>query len=107
MLILHVENVIELSIGNMIDTRSHEWVKLNVAFGFVRGGKPVFSTGDKQCREDGGLHERFPVRCLVAYLLAADNVSEPLSTRLRGVNQTVIRTQNAFSTLLSRLLADI
>ena len=66
MLILHVENVIELSIGNMIDTRSHEWVKLNVAFGFVRGGKPVFSAGDEQCREDGGLHERFPVRCLDA-----------------------------------------
>jgi len=44
---------------------------------------------------------------LVAYLLAADNVSEPLSTRLSGVNQAVIRTQNTFSTLLPRLLADI
>ena len=42
----------------------------------------------------------------VAYLLAADNISEPLSTRLSGVNQPVIRTQNAFSTLLPRLLAD-
>jgi transposase len=28
----------------------------------------------------------------VAYLLAADNVSAPLLTRLRGVNQPVIRT---------------
>ena len=66
MLILHVENVVELSIRNMIDTHSHEWVELNVAFGFVRGCEPVFSAGDKQCREDGGLHERFPVRCLDA-----------------------------------------
>jgi hypothetical protein len=48
-----------------------------------------------------------PTQEQVAYLLAADNISEPLSTRLSGVNQAVIRTQNAFSTLLPRLLADI
>jgi hypothetical protein len=39
---------------------------LNVAFGFVGSGEPVLSAGDEQCREDGRLHERFPVRCLDA-----------------------------------------
>ena len=32
----------------------------------------------------------------VAYPLAADNVSGPLLTRLRGINQPVIRTGNEF-----------
>ena len=36
--------------------------------------------------------------CLVAYLLAADNVSRPLPTRLREVNQPVISPRNVFST---------
>ena len=35
----------------------------------------------------------------VAYLLAADKYSGPLASRLIGVNQPVIRTRNAFSTL--------
>jgi metal-responsive CopG/Arc/MetJ family transcriptional regulator len=43
----------------------------------------------------------------VAYLRAADNVSGPLASCLRSVNQPVIRTQNAFSALLPSLLADI
>src|SRR4029453_8193262 len=33
----------------------------------------------------------------VAYLLAADNVSRPLSTRLRRANQPIITTRNVFS----------
>jgi hypothetical protein len=44
---------------------------------------------------------------MVAYLGAADNVSGPLASRLSSVNQPVIRTRNAFSTLLPSLLADI
>jgi hypothetical protein len=40
----------------------------------------------------------------VAYSTAADNVSGPLASRLRGVNQPVIRTRNAFSTPRSPLL---
>jgi len=43
----------------------------------------------------------------VAYLLLADNISGPLSIRLRRANQPVIRTRNAFSTFLPSLLADI
>jgi hypothetical protein len=43
----------------------------------------------------------------VAYLLLADNISGPLSIRLRRANQLVIRTQNALSTFLPSLLADI
>jgi hypothetical protein len=43
----------------------------------------------------------------VAYLLRADNISGPLSIRLRRANQPVIRTRNAFSTFLPSLLADI
>jgi hypothetical protein len=35
----------------------------------------------------------------VAYLLAADKYSGPLASRLIGINQPVIRTRNAFSTL--------
>ena len=35
----------------------------------------------------------------VAYLLAADKYSRPLASRLIGVNQSVIRTRNGFSTL--------
>jgi hypothetical protein len=44
---------------------------------------------------------------LVAYLLLADNISGPLSIRLRRANQLGIRTRNAFSTFLPSLLADI
>jgi len=43
----------------------------------------------------------------VAYLLAADKYSGPLASRLRGVNQPVISTRNAFSSLRSPLLAGI
>jgi hypothetical protein len=43
----------------------------------------------------------------VAYLVAADNVSGPLASRLSSINQPVLRTRNAFSTLLPSLLADI
>jgi hypothetical protein len=43
----------------------------------------------------------------VAYLGAADNVSGPLASRLSSVNQPVIRTRNALSTLLPSLLVDI
>src|SRR5262245_34553172 len=45
--------------------------------------------------------------CRVAYLLAADNVSGPVLTRLRGVNQPVIRTGNEFSSPRPALLASI
>ena len=38
-------------------------------------------------------------RYRVAYLLAADKYSRSLASRLIGVNQPVIRTQNRFSTL--------
>jgi hypothetical protein len=41
----------------------------------------------------------------VAYLLAADNVSRLLPSRLRGVNQLVIRTLNGCSSPRPRLLA--
>jgi hypothetical protein len=47
----------------------------------------------------------FFAQCLVAYLRAADNVSGPLASCLRSVNQPVIRPQNAFSALLPSLLA--
>ena len=43
----------------------------------------------------------------VAYLLLADNISGPLSIRLRRANQPVISTQNALSTFLPSLLDDI
>jgi hypothetical protein len=43
----------------------------------------------------------------VAYLLTADNVSGPLLTRLKGVNQPVIRTGNEFSRPRLALLASI
>jgi len=43
----------------------------------------------------------------VAYLGAADNVSGPLASCLSSINQPVLRTRNALSTLLPSLLADI
>jgi hypothetical protein len=43
----------------------------------------------------------------VAYLLLADNISGPLSIRLRRANQPVVSTRNALSTFLPSLLADI
>jgi hypothetical protein len=43
----------------------------------------------------------------VAYLAPADNVSGPLSPRLRRANQPVINIRNLFSTPRPRLLADI
>ena len=43
----------------------------------------------------------------VAYLSAADNVSEPFPIRLPLMNQSVISTPNVFSTLRPSLLADI
>ena len=43
----------------------------------------------------------------VVYLRAADNYDGPLLTRLSRANQPVIRTRNAFSTLLPSLFADI
>ena len=50
---------------------------------------------------------RYTARSLVAYLLAADNVSRPLPTRLREVNQPVISPRNVFSTPRYPLLACI
>ena len=43
----------------------------------------------------------------VAYLSPADNVSGPLSTRLRHANQPVISTRNMFSTPRPSLLASL
>ena len=67
---------------------------------------------------DGSLGEKLPrdyhkallVFCakrVVAYLRAADIVSGPLASRLRRVNQPVIRTRNAFSPLRPRCWAAI
>jgi hypothetical protein len=49
----------------------------------------------------GSRHDR------VAYPVAADNVSGLLASRLRSVNQLVISTRNAFSTLRRTQLACI
>jgi len=43
----------------------------------------------------------------VAYLLVADKYSRPLASRLIGVGQPVIGTQNAFAALHPTQLADI
>src|SRR5215467_5109123 len=52
-------------------------------------------------------HPNYVVECAiahrksrVAYLGAADNVLEPLASCLRNINQPVLYTRNAFSTLL-------
>jgi hypothetical protein len=50
-------------------------------------------------------YEQRALRTMVAYLLAADNVSRPLLCRLREVNQPVIHTPNQFSSPRPRLLA--
>src|SRR5215510_14385678 len=44
---------------------------------------------------------------VVAYLLVADKYSRPLASRLIGVGQPVIGTQNAFAALHPTQLADI
>jgi hypothetical protein len=48
-----------------------------------------------------------PSQQRVAYLEAADNISEPLLIRLSRVNQPVISPPNVILTLLPSLLADI
>jgi len=50
---------------------------------------------------------RYNPQKMVAYLLAADNVSGPLPIRLPLVHQSVISTPNVLSILLPSLLADI
>jgi hypothetical protein len=44
---------------------------------------------------------------VVAYLLAADKYSRPFASRLIGVGQPVIGTQNVFAALHPIQLADI
>jgi hypothetical protein len=66
----------------MIDTL------MTVAPGLQAGINAVLVRINKCARYDG-----------VAYLLAADKYSGPLASRLSGINQPVIRTRNAFSTL--------
>src|SRR5262249_37375786 len=44
-------------------------------------------------------------RSRVADLLLADNISGPLSIRLRRANQPVVSTRNALSTFLAPLIA--
>jgi hypothetical protein len=56
-------------------------------------------------REAGWAPPALAKRIGVAYLLAADNVSRLPPSRLREVNQPVIRTLNWFSSLRPRLLA--
>ena len=60
----HVEDIIELSVGNTIDTRCYQGVKLDITFGLFRLCKPVLPTGDEQCGEDGRLYDRLSIRCL-------------------------------------------
>jgi hypothetical protein len=53
------------------------------------------------------LQYRLDIDAVVAYLLLAENISGPLSIRLHRVHQPVIRTRNAFATLLPSLRADL
>src|SRR6266446_6983884 len=63
-LVGHIEDIIELSVGNTIDTRCYQWVKLDITFGLFRLCKPVLPTGDEQCGEDGRLYDCLAIRCL-------------------------------------------
>ena len=60
-LVLHIENVIELSVRQMIDTGSHEEIKLHITSSLLGSRKPILPTRDEECREDSRLHDGFPV----------------------------------------------
>jgi hypothetical protein len=45
----HIEDIIELSVGNTVDTRGNERVKLHITFGLFRLREPVLPAGDEQC----------------------------------------------------------
>jgi hypothetical protein len=60
----HIEDIIELSVANTIDTRGNERVKLHITFGLFRLREPVLPAGDEQGGEDRGLYEHLSIRCL-------------------------------------------
>ena len=66
MRILHVEDIVKLSVRQMIDTRRHERIKLDITLGVLRGGEPILPVGDQERREDGRLYDRLSIRCLDA-----------------------------------------
>jgi len=59
-LILHIQDVIELPIGQMIDTRGHERIKLDITSGFLWGGQPIHSARHQQ---GGRIGKRGSLRC--------------------------------------------
>src|SRR5712691_6928439 len=62
--VCHIEDIIELSVCNTVDTRCNERVKLDITFGLFRLCEPVLPAGDQQCGEDGGLYEHLSICCL-------------------------------------------
>src|SRR5713101_7757142 len=60
----HIEDIIKLSVGNTVDTRCDERVKLHITFGLFRLCEPVLPAGDEQCGEDGRLYEHLSIYCL-------------------------------------------